>query len=238
MAITAENLAEKYKLTREVVDAYALRSQSKWGEAQAAGAFEAEIAPFEVKGKKGPTQFSVDEHPRPKTTLADLAKLKPIFKKDGVVTAGNASGICDGAAALIVASEEGVKLGGMTALARIVAYGVCGVDPKIMGIGPVPAMQGALKRAGLTMAQMDIVEINEAFSVQNLACAKGLELDSERLNVCGGAVALGHPLGASGARILGHLTHQLIRNKKRYAIGAACIGGGQGIAVIIERATS
>ena len=236
MGITAENLAKKYGLKREEVDQYALDSQKRWGKAQAAGIFDAEISPVEIKGRKGVEHFKVDEHPRPETTAEGLTKLRPVFIKDtGVVTAGNASGICDGAASLIVAGEEAVKKHNLKPLARIVNWNYVGVDPQIMGSGPVPAMKTALKRAGLTMGDMDLIEINEAFSAQVLAVAKELKLDISQLNVNGGAIALGHPLGASGARILGHLSHELHRTQSKYAIGAACIGGGQGIAVILER---
>jgi acetyl-CoA acyltransferase 2 len=235
MAITAENLAVEYGITREQADEYGLRSQQAWGAAHAAGVFKAEIAPVELKGRKGPESFEVDEHARPDATLEGMAKLPTVFKKDGTVTAGNASGICDGAAALVLASEEAVKAHGLTPLARLVQWNVAGVDPKIMGIGPVPAIKGALDRAGLTLSQVDLVEINEAFAPQYLACERALELDRSKTNVNGGAIALGHPLGASGARITGHLVHELRRTGKTYAVGSACIGGGQGIAVVLER---
>jgi len=191
---------------------------------------------MEVKGKKGPETFAVDEHPRPETAIEGLAKLPPVFQKDGGrVTAGSASGICDGAASLILASEEAVKEHGLTPLARVAGWATAGVDPTIMGIGPVPAIRTLLKKAGLTLADISQVEVNEAFAAQYLAVEKELGLDRSITNKNGGAIALGHPLGASGARILTHLTHQLVANKGKYAIGSACIGGGQGIAVLLER---
>lgn len=235
MGITAENLAEKYGITRQQCDEFALQSQKRWLKAQEDGAFKDEIAPMEVKVKKATESFEVDEYPRPHSTIESLAKLPPVFKKDGVVTAGNASGICDGAAANVVASEDAVKEHGLKPLSRIVSYGVTACEPSIMGIGPVEAVKLAMKRAGLSIADMDLIEVNEAFAAQFLAVQKELELPSDKTNVFGGAIALGHPLGASGARILSNLTYNLHRLNKKYALGAACIGGGQGIAVIIER---
>ena len=235
MAVTAENLAEKHGLTREQCDAYGLRSQQAWAAAHAAGRFKDELAPVELKGRKGPELFETDEHPR-ETTLEGMAKLPPVFKKDGVVSAGNASGICDGAGALILATEDAIKRHGLTPLARVVQWHTAGVDPTIMGIGPVPAIRGALERAGIAQGDVDLFEINEAFAPQFLACEKELGLDRERTNVDGGAIALGHPLAASGARITTHLVHELRRRSGRYAVGSACIGGGQGIAIVIERA--
>jgi acetyl-CoA acyltransferase 2 len=236
MAITAENLAEKYKISREECDAYGLRSQQAWAAAQDAGRFAAELAAVELKSRKGVVQFNVDEGPRRDASVEAMAKLPPVFKKDGVVTAGNASGITDGAAALVLASEEAVQKHGLKPLARLVQWHVAGVDPTIMGIGPVPAIRGALARTGLGLDEMALVEINEAFAAQYLACEKELGLDREKTNVDGGAIALGHPLGASGARITAHLVHELARRGGRHAIGSACIGGGQGIAVVIENA--
>lgn len=236
MGVTAENLAEKYGISRADCDAYAARSQATWGAANASGVFAAEIEPIEVHGKKGPEKFAVDEHPRPSSDLASLGKLPAVFKKGGTVTAGNASGICDGAAALVIASASAVKTHGWTPLTRIVSWGVAGVDPSIMGIGPCPAIRTALKRAGLSLSDISLVEINEAFAAQYLSCEKELGLDREKSNVNGGAIALGHPLGASGARILAHLSHRLVATGGRFAVGAACIGGGQGIAVILENA--
>lgn len=236
MAVTAENLAEKHKISREECDAYGLRSQQTWAAAQDAGRFAAEMAAVELKSRKGVVQFNVDEGPRREANLEAMAKLPPVFKKDGVVTAGNASGISDGAAALVLASEEAVKKHGLKPLARLVQWHVAGVDPTIMGIGPVPAIRGALARAGLGLDDMALIEINEAFAAQYIACERELGLDREKTNVDGGAIALGHPLGASGARITTHLVHELARRGGRHAIGSACIGGGQGIAVVIENA--
>jgi acetyl-CoA acyltransferase 2 len=234
MAITAENLAEQHGISREAADEYGLRSQKAWGAAHEAGRFTAELAPIELPGRKGPEVFAVDEHPRPDATLEKMATLPTVFKKNGTVTAGNASGICDGAGALVIASGEAVKKHGLTPLARLVQWHVAGVDPKLMGIGPVPAIRGALERAGLSLSQMDLVEINEAFAPQYLACEKELGLDRDKTNVDGGAIALGHPLAASGARITAHLVHELRRRKARYGVGSACIGGGQGIALVLE----
>lgn len=237
MAITAENLATKHNISREECDAYGLRSQQTWAAAQDGGRFTAEMAAVELKSKKGTTLVSVDEGPRRDAALESMAKLPPVFKKDGVVTAGNASGISDGAAALVLASEEAVKKHGLKPLARLVQWHVAGVDPTIMGIGPVPAIRGALARSGLGLGDMALIEINEAFAAQYLACERELGLDREKTNVDGGAIALGHPLGASGARITAHLVHELARRGGRHAVGSACIGGGQGIAVVIENAS-
>lgn len=234
MAITAENLAEKYKISRKEVDEFALRSQQLWKKANDEGRFNEELAPVTIKVKKQDVQVTVDEHPRPQTTIEGLNKLATLFKKDGTVTAGNASGICDGAGTIILASEEAVKKHGLTPLARLVAYSTVGVEPSIMGIGPVPAIQNVLKVAGKTLNDMDLVEINEAFAPQALACAKELKLDMDKFNVDGGAIALGHPLAASGARITAHLTHELRRRKAKFGVGSACIGGGQGIALLLE----
>jgi acetyl-CoA C-acetyltransferase/acetyl-CoA acyltransferase 2 len=236
MAVTAENLAQKYGITRAQCDEYALSSQQRWAAANEKGGFKDEIASLEIAGKKGSVTFAVDEHPRPQSNLEALAKLAPVFKKDGVVTAGNASGICDGAACLVLATEEYAKSKGAKPLARIVQWGVAGVEPSLMGIGPAPAIKNALARAGLDLAAMDLVEVNEAFAPQYLAVEKELGLDRKKTNVNGGAIALGHPLGASGARIMTHLTYELARRNGRYAVGSACIGGGQGLAVVIERA--
>jgi acetyl-CoA acetyltransferase family protein len=234
MAITAEKLAEQYKIDRATCDAFALGSQQRWAAAQQAGAFTAELCPLELPGKKGPTQFTVDEHPRPQTTAEGLAKLPPVFKKDGVVTAGNASGICDGAAALILATSTRVKERGYKPIGRLLGWGVAGCDPTIMGIGPVPAIKQLLALSGTKLSDYDLFDINEAFAPQYLAVERELGLPRDRTNVCGGAIALGHPLGASGARITGHLLHSLARTGAKRAIGAACIGGGQGIAVAVE----
>jgi len=235
MAITAENLAEKYKISREEADAFALRSQKLYAEALQAGRFKEEIAPVTLTDKKGiSVAFDKDEHSRPETTPEILAKLKPVFKKDGMVTAGNASGIVDGAATMVVATESEAKRRGAQPLGRMVAYGVSGCDPKIMGIGPVPAAREALKRAGMKLDEMDLIEVNEAFAPQALSVEKELGIPRDRFNVNGGAIAVGHPLAASGTRITMHLLYELRRRKKRYALGSACIGGGQGIAIIVE----
>jgi acetyl-CoA acetyltransferase family protein len=235
MAITAENLAVQYGISREEADKFAFQSQQRAKEAGAAGRFKDEIAPFEILDKKGAARaLCDDEHPRPETTLETLAKLKPVFKKDGTVTAGNASGIVDGAASLIVATESEASKRGLKPLGRMVAYGVSGCDPKIMGIGPVPAARIALKRAGMTLAQMDLIEVNEAFAPQALAVQKELGIPNEIFNVNGGAIAIGHPLAASGTRILMTLLYELKRRGKKYGLGSACIGGGQGIAIIVE----
>ncbi len=235
MAITAENLAQEYGVSREEADQFALRSQTKFQEALKKGAFQMEIAPYTVVDKKGNSvPLSQDEHPKADANLAKLSQLKAVFKKDGVVTAGNASGIVDGAAALVVCSESEMKRRKAQPLGRLVSYGITGCDPKVMGIGPVAASQQALKKAGMTLSQMDLIEVNEAFAPQTLAVAKALEIPDEKLNVNGGAIAVGHPLAASGTRIIQTLLYQLQIQKKRYALGTACIGGGQGIAVVIE----
>jgi acetyl-CoA acyltransferase 2 len=235
MAITAENLAEKYKISREDSDQFALRSQTLAKAALDAGGYKDEIAPFPITDKKGNTvELSLDEHARPQTTIEALQKLKPIFKKDGIVTAGVSSGIVDGACSLVVATESRAKQENWKVLGRMVAYGVVGCDPKIMGIGPAGAARMALKRAGLKLSDMDLIEVNEAFAPQTIAVERELEIDREKLNTDGGAIAVGHPLAASGARIMTHLLYALKRRGKRYGLGSACIGGGQGIAIIVE----
>ena len=234
MAVTAENLAEKYGIDREACDAYAMKSQQRWAAAHNAGHFRDEIAPIEVRARRKTIIIEEDEHPRPDTTPEGLAKLPPVFKKDGVVTAGNASGICDGAAALVVANASWAKERGLSPLARLVSWGVAGVEPILMGIGPAPATKIALSRAGLSMSEIDLFDVNEAFAAQFLAVQRELELPEERLNVNGGAIALGHPLGATGARITTNLIYTLRQRSKRLAVGSACIGGGQGIAVVLE----
>ena len=234
MAITAENLAEQYGISREACDGYALRSQRAWADAHAAGRFREEITSVELSTRKGKVAFDTDEHPRPDSDATALGKLRPVFKSDGTVTAANASGICDGAAALVLATRDFADTHDLEPLGRLVQWGVAGCDPTIMGIGPVPASRIALERAGLTIADMDLIEVNEAFAPQYLAVEKALELPRDRTNVDGGAIALGHPLGASGARIVTHLLYELRRRGGRFALGTACIGGGQGIAVIVE----
>jgi acetyl-CoA acetyltransferase family protein len=236
MAMTAENLATKYGITRADCDAYAMQSQQRWGACQESGGFADEMAKIEIVEKKGTKVIDKDEHPRPTVTMEQLAKLPLVFKKDGVVSAGNASGINDGAGALIVVDGEWAKGRGLTPLAKIVQWGVAGVDPTIMGIGPVPAIKSALDRAGLSMDAIDLFDVNEAFAAQFLSVQKELGLPSEKTNVNGGAIALGHPLGASGARITANLLYTLRRQHKKYGVGAACIGGGQGIAIVLERA--
>ena len=235
MAVTAENLAEKYGITREDADAFGLRSQKKWAAAQEGGFFADEIAPVEVKTRKGTKTLDKDEHARPETTMEILAKLPPVFKKDGVVTAGNASGICDGAAALVVVDGEWAKGRGLTPLAKILQWGVAGVDPTIMGIGPAPAIRSALDRAGIGIGDVDLFDVNEAFAPQFLAVQKELELPEEKVNPNGGAIALGHPVGATGAIITVKCLYELERIGGRYGLITMCIGGGQGIAIAIER---
>ena len=236
MADTAENLAAKYGIDRAAVDAYALSSQQRARDAWAAGAFTDELAPVMLKDPKTkqPVAWARDEHMRPDSTIEGLAKLAPVFRTGGVVTAGNASGLADGAAAMVVADAALARERGLKPLGRLVAYAVAGVEPSLMGIGPAPAARAALARAGLALEDMDLVEVNEAFGAQYLSVEKELGLDRSRTNVDGGAIAIGHPLGASGARILVHLLHALRRRGGRYALGSACIGGGQGIAVIVE----
>ena len=236
MAETAENLAVQYGIGRAEVDEFALQSQQRARDAWAAGAYADEVIPVPIADRKSKTtvQWAKDEGMRPDTSPEALAKLPPVFRQDGLVTAGNASGIADGAAALVVADEAFARERGLKPLGRLVSYAVAGVPPEIMGIGPVPAARAALERAGLSLDQMDLVEVNEAFAPQYLAVEKELGLDRARTNVDGGAIALGHPLGASGARITAHLLHALRRRGGRYALGSACIGGGQGIAVIVE----
>ena len=235
MANTAENLGRRYGITREAADAFAYRSHQLAAKAREACRFSEEIVPVEVKGKKGPTVVDRDEHIRPDTTPEALAKLVARFEKDGTVTAGNASGINDGAAAVVVASAAAAERAGLRPIARVVAGGVCGVDPDIMGIGPAPSSRQALTRAGLAVEDLDLVEINEAFATQYLAVEKELGLDRERTNVNGGAIALGHPLGASGARLALTLITELGKRNGRYGLASLCIGGGQGIAAIFER---
>jgi acetyl-CoA acyltransferase 2 len=234
MAQTAEELAGRYQVTREEADRIAYRSQQRAHAAWEEGRFEAEVVPVTVRSRKGETEFRRDEHMRPETTLDGLAALRPYFRKDGLVTAGNASGIGDGAAAVVVARKSWAKERRLRPLARLVSWGVTGVDPRIMGIGPAPASRKALEAAGLGLDAMDLVEVNEAFAPQVAAVVRDLGLDLEKTNVNGGAIALTHPLGASGARITTHLIHELRRRGGRYGLGSACIGGGQGMAVVVE----
>ncbi len=234
MAQTAENLVRKHDISREAQDEFALQSQQRAAAAWEAGRFSDEVVPVEIKTRKGVTLFERDDHLRPDTTMAGLAKLRPAFSKDGFVTAGNASGIVDGAACIVIADAEAAKKIEAKPLGRIVSWGIAGVPPEIMGIGPVPASQKALAAAGLKLEDIDLVEVNEAFAGQYLAVEKELGLDRERTNVNGGAIALGHPLGASGTRLVLTVLHELRRRGKRYGLATACIGGGQGIAMIIE----
>jgi len=234
MAETAEGLAEKYKLTRKEVDEVALGSQQRAKQAWDACVFQDEVVGITIKKKGKDVEFRADEHMRPETTLEVLLSLKPYFKKDGLVTAGNASGISDGAAATVIASEEYAKARGLKPLGRLVAWAVAGVEPKYMGIGPAQAARKALAKAGMKLEQMDLVEVNEAFAPQYLAVERELGLDRAKTNVHGGAIAIGHPLAASGTRITIHLLHALRQQKKRFGLGSACIGGGQGAAVIVE----
>jgi len=235
MAGTAENLARRYEVSREEQDAYALRSQQEAARAQAAGVFAEEIVPYEVKTRKGVKVVDRDDHLRPDTTLEVLARLPTAFSKDGFVTAGNASGIVDGAAALVIAGEEFVSRRNLKPRGRVVSWAYAGVEPDVMGIGPVPAVRKALEKAGLRLEEIDLVEVNEAFAAQYLAVEKELGLDRSKTNVNGGAIALGHPLAASGTRLILTALNELHRRGGRYGLASACIGGGQGIAIIFER---
>ncbi len=236
MGETAENLGQRYSVTRADADAYALTSQRRAKAAWDAGAFRNEVIPVPARNSKTKqtVEWAVDEHMRPDTTPEALAKLAPVFRKDGLVTAGNASGIADGAGALVVAGERWARDRGLRPLGRLVSWAVAGVDPAVMGIGPAPAARAALAGAGLGLDRMDLIEVNEAFAAQYVAVERELGLNRERTNVDGGAIAIGHPLGASGARITAHLLHALRRRGGRLGLGSACIGGGQGIAVIVE----
>jgi acetyl-CoA C-acetyltransferase len=236
MGETAENLARQYQIDREAQDEFALRSQQRAQAAIESGRFEAEIVPLDVKGRKGePTKFARDEHCRFGTTKADLAKLAPVFSKDGTVSAGNSSGITDGAAAVVVMSEEALKRSGAQAQARVVDYEVVGVAPEIMGIGPVPAVRALLARNKLTLDGMDLVELNEAFAAQVIACDRELKFDADRLNVNGGAIALGHPIGCTGVRITTSLLHELGKRRGKFGLATLCVSGGMGLALLLER---
>jgi 3-oxoadipyl-CoA thiolase len=236
MGETAENVAERYKVSREEQDAFALQSHQRAIAAIDDGRFKDEIVPVEIPAGKGASEpFAVDEQPRRDTTLERLAKLKPAFNANGSVTAGNSSGINDGAAALVLASRRWAEAHGHRPLARILSGAAAGVDPAYMGLGPIPATQKALKRAGIATAELDLVELNEAFAAQALPCIHELELDPARVNVNGGAIALGHPLGCSGARIVTTLLHELLRRDGRYGLATMCVGVGQGVATVIER---
>jgi acetyl-CoA C-acetyltransferase len=235
MGITAENVAAQEGITREMQDALALTSQQRAARAIAEGRFASQIVPIEIPGRKGSTFFSVDEHVRANVTLEQLAKMKPAFKPDGSVTAGNASGINDGAAAVVLATAAAVKAQGLRPLARLVSHGHAGVDPKLMGLGPVPATKIALSRAGLKVTDLDVIESNEAFAAQACAVVKLLDLDPAKVNPNGSGISLGHPVGATGAMIATKAIHELHRIQGRYALVTMCIGGGQGIAAIFER---
>jgi acetyl-CoA C-acetyltransferase len=237
MGETAENLVREYGIRREEQDAYAAESQARAGRASQSGRFQDEIVPVSVAGKKGPVAVEADEHPRPDTTVETLAKLPPVFDAEtGTVHAGNSSGITDGAAALVLASEEEVGKSGVEPLARIVAWTSAGVEPARMGIGPVPAIRTLLARTGRKLEEIDLIELNEAFAAQVIACARELPLDLSRVNVNGGAIALGHPIGATGARITTTLLHEMRRRRARLGLATLCVSGGMGMAVLFERA--
>jgi len=237
MGQTAEKLARQYEISRQEQDEFALRSQQRAQAASESGRFNDEVMPLEVSRKKGETtSFAKDEHCRAGTTLADLAKLSPVFYKDGGVTAGNSSGITDGAAAVVVLSEEGLKRFGATPQARVVDYEICGVAPEIMGIGPVPAVRALLSRQNLNLPEIDLIELNEAFAAQVIACDRELHLDADLLNVNGGAIALGHPIGCTGVRITTTLIHEMQKRQSRLGLATLCVSGGMGLALLLERA--
>jgi 3-oxoadipyl-CoA thiolase len=234
MGETAENVAERYKITRSEQDAFANESQNRWRKANDAGYFAKEIVPVELPGRKNDTLFSQDEQPRPDSSLEALARLKPVFREGGTVTAGNSSGINDGAAALLIMSRAKAKELGLTPMATVLSQAVAGVDPAYMGIGPVPATLKALERARLTIKDIALTELNEAFAAQSLACIKELALDPEKVNVNGGAIAIGHPIGCSGARIMTTLLHEMKRRNVKLGLATMCIGVGQGIATVVS----
>src|SRR5215213_2669554 len=237
MSQTAEKLARQYEISRQEQDEFALRSQQRADAAIAAGRFNDEVMALQISGKKGETNsFARDEHCRAGTAIQDLAKLPPVFYKDGSVTAGNSSGITDGAAAVIVLSEEGLKRFGATPQARIVDYEICGVAPDIMGIGPVPAVRALLKRQSFDLTDVDLIELNEAFAAQVIACDRELHFDADKLNVNGGAIALGHPIGCTGVRITTTLIHELYKRHARLGLATLCVSGGMGLALLLERA--
>jgi len=235
MGITAENVAAKHGITRQMQDELALTSQQRAARAIAEGRFDSQIVPLELKTRKGPVQFAVDEHVRGDVSAEQLAAMKTVFKKDGTVTAGNASGINDGAAGLVLATGEAARRLGLKPLARLVAYAHAGVEPALMGLGPIPATQKALQKAGLTVNDLDVIESNEAFAAQACAVARALDFDPEKVNPNGSGISLGHPVGATGAIIATKAIHELQRVQGRYALATMCIGGGQGIAVVFER---
>jgi acetyl-CoA C-acetyltransferase len=235
MGETAENLARQYNITRAEQDDYALRSQQRAQHAIESGRFDEEVVALEMEGRKGETtQFRRDEHPRAATTPADLAKLQPVFSRDGTVTAGNSSGITDGAAAVVVMSENALKDSGVEADARIVDYEIVGVAPEIMGMGPVPAVRRLLERQKLNLEEIDLVELNEAFAAQVIACDRDLHFDPERLNVNGGAIALGHPIGCTGVRITTTLVHEMKKRGGKLGLATLCVSGGMGLALLVE----
>jgi len=234
MGVTAENICSDCNLTREELDEFALQSQQKAAQAIASGAFRDEIVPVEVPGRKGTTLFDTDQQPR-ETTAASLAKLRPAFKKDGMVTAGNSSGLNDGGAAVVVMSGKKAKELGLKPIATIRSYASAGVDPRVMGLGPIPSSRHALEKAGLKMSDIDLIEANEAFAAQSVAVGKELGFDRSKLNISGGAIALGHPIGASGTRVLVTLLYGMQHHQARYGLTTLCIGGGQGVAMIVER---
>ena len=234
MGATAENLAEQYRITREEQDEFALTSQLRAGAAQSSGRFDAEIVPVTVEGKKGTTVFQQDEHLFPNATLEKLAKLAPVFSKTGTITAGNSSGITDGAAAIVLCGEEFVKRNNLRPLARILGASSAGVDPRMMGIGPVPAVHNLESKLGVKLSDFDLVELNEAFAAQVLACDRELHFDREKLNVNGGAIALGHPIGCTGTRIKVTMLHEMLRRKVRRGLATLCVSGGMGMALAIE----
>lgn len=236
MGETAENLAKQYEISREEQDEFALRSQQRAHEAIESGRFDEEIVQLEIQGKGKSLTFARDEHARGQTTSADLGKLKPVFSKDGTVTAGNSSGITDGASAMIVMSEEALRMSGAEAQARILDYEVTGVAPEIMGIGPVPAIRSLMARQKLTLGDIDLIEINEAFAAQVIACDRELHLNPDRLNVKGGAIALGHPIGCTGVRITTTLLHEMKKRQATLGISTLCVSGGMGLALLVERA--
>ena len=236
MGETAENLAKQYSISRDEQDEYALRSQERAQAAALSGRFESEVAALEVNSRRDKqVRFSTDEHPRANTTMKDLAKLSPVFSKEGTVTAGNSSGITDGAASLVVLSEDAIKQFGTTPQARVVDYEITGVAPEIMGIGPVPAIRALLKRQGLTLDKIDLIELNEAFAAQVIACDRELGFDKSRLNVNGGAIALGHPIGCTGVRITTTLLHEMEKCSARLGLATLCVSGGMGLALLVER---
>jgi len=235
MGVTAENLAESHDISREQQDEFSVESHRRAAAAQDQGLFDEEIIPVELKSKKGPQEFARDEHVRPDASVEGLAKLKPVFKPDGTVTAGNASGMNDAGGAVVLMSAEKAEALGVPVRARIESYSYCGVDPRIMGIGPVPAVRKALERAGRSIEEVDVIELNEAFAAQSLAVIKDLELDMERVNPNGGAIALGHPIAATGAVITTKILYEMDRREHDLGLVTLCIGGGQGIAMLLSR---